>query len=115
MAARWRAAQNARTNFEVQYVLSAMSSQESEQFFAASRISLIWRSPAVRAPRFIAATKFGAASARRFPGCLVSCATPYPKGTLEDRPTKTSNAETVDEALVDLAVKRGSTIHRGGV
>jgi len=34
---------------------------------------------------------------------------------LEDRPTKTSNAETVDEALVDLAVKRGSTIHRGGV
>jgi len=111
MAARWRAAQNARTN----YVLSAMSSQEPEQFFAASRISLIWRSPAVRAPRFIAATKFAAASARRFPGCLVSCATPCPKGTLEDRPTKKSNAETVDEAFVDLAVKRGSTIHRGGV
>jgi len=41
MGARWRAAQNARTNFEVQYVLIAMSSQESEQFFAASRISLI--------------------------------------------------------------------------
>ncbi len=67
MAARWRAAQNARTNFEVQYVLSAMSSQEPEEFFAASRISLIWRSPAVRAPRFIAATKFAAASARSFP------------------------------------------------
>src|SRR5260370_10967031 len=67
MAARWRAAQNARPNFEVQYVLSAMSSQEPEEFFAASRISLIWRSPAVRAPRFISATKFAAVSARSFP------------------------------------------------
>jgi hypothetical protein len=112
LAFRRLAIQNAGANFEVQCVLSAVNSPESEQFFAASKISLIG-----------SVTSCSGGSMRLsnqlLPLLVVSLAVQRVARHFAREHVgavrKNIEPETVSDALFGLAVRRSSSIHLSGV